>query len=217
MIDDFDVISQWRPVSRGPSSASRSAAIRDFVRFLEESEPDVKPRRGVRPLIVALILGVLIAFGGVAAAVYGELQSDGVIFTSPEVTAAADRGLVIVVRESNLGTCIDVQVGGGGAGSCGSLDLPLKVGSGSVGESSFVSGYGPMGSVRIEIEFADGAEIVVDEFQSFDGYNVVFFAMRLSSELGLEPGLPVFSTAYGSSGESLATFSRGGLAGPDDE
>jgi len=105
-----------RPEAVGPRAEVTARAAEEFVRFL--TRPDASAavgdgRRARRPSAVAIaVIVLLVAFGGVAAAMFADVQSDGLIFTSPPVEVPAGDSHTVAVRESNLGTCLEVRTAG---------------------------------------------------------------------------------------------------------
>jgi len=211
-MNEMDVLSRHRPATLGPSPDLTEAATRTFGEFLDSQNPataissstPTRARWRRRPLVIAGMAVILLAVGGVAVAVIG----DSVVYVEPATQIIQTGDLTLVLQESNIGPCLEVRIEGGIAGGCGAdFDEPLSVGVGSIGETTFASGWAPPGTAGIEMVFPGGEIVKVAAFESLEGYDVVFFVVLLPASLGFEVGLPLDAVALDDQGNTLATVS----------
>jgi hypothetical protein len=213
MTNEMSILAQYQPPTEGPSPEITESATKSFAEFLQNqgttTSGRVKPthtRWRRRPLVVAALAGALLAAGGVAIAVIG----DGVVYVEPATPITETAGLTLVVQESNIGPCLEVRTEDGMAGGCG-IDFaePLSVGVGSIGQTTFASGWAPPGTTEVELTFENGEALTVTTFEVVEGHDVLFFVVSPVPSPGTEPSLPTRAVAYGDQGHAVATIDYG--------
>jgi len=214
MTNELSILAHYQPTTEGPSPEITERAAKSFAEFLQTqgttTSSRVQPTRTRwrrRPLVVAALAGALLAAAGVAIAVIG----DGVVYIDSATPITEIAGLTLVVQESNIGPCLEVRTEDASmAGGCG-IDFaePLSVGVGSIGQTTFASGWAPPGTTEVELTFENGDALTVTSFEVVEGHDVLFFVVSPLPSPGTEPSLPTRAVAYGDQGHTLATIGYG--------
>ena len=136
-----------------------------------------------------------------------ENSGDGVqrIGSSTEVVNRG--GLTLVIQPSNIGPCIEVRSGGSMSGGCGvDLRIPLTVNVGSIGGTSFATGWAPPSTDEVVMTSADGEQLSIHNFETIPDYDMWFFLETAALSTGTEQFLPVQTVAYDADGNEIASF-----------